>query len=99
MGSAQCWAVRPSTQPPPARMTTDRTAALALVAGSLAGLVTMVLHPTGRDVVHGASVGGANVLNAAVHGLAIGAQPLVLAGALAIVLRLRARRDLAVGAY
>ena len=80
-------------------MRTDRSAALALTAGSLAGLVTMALHPTGRDVVSAASSGGTNALAGAVHWLAIVAQPLVLAGALALTLRLRARRDLAVGAY
>lgn len=79
-------------------MTTDRSAALAITAGSLAGLATMALHPTGRDVVQAASSGGTNALVAAVHWLAIGAQPLVLAGTLALTLRLRARRDLAVGA-
>ena len=83
----------------PSPMRTDRSAALALTAGSLAGLVTMALHPTGRDAVRVASSGGTNALATAVHWLAIVAQPLVLAGALALTLRLRERRDLAVGAY
>ena len=41
-------------------MSTNRNAAIALVTGSLAGLVTMALHPTGRDVVHNASAGMSN---------------------------------------
>ena len=46
-----------------------------------------------------ARAGGHNVLNTAVHGLAVIGQGLVLAGALGIVSRLRARRDLALGGY
>lgn len=74
-----------------------RSAAFALVAGTLAGLVTMALHPTGQDVVHGASAGGRNVLVRAVHLLAIVGQASVMAGTLGIVAALRRRRDLAVG--
>lgn len=80
-------------------MHTNRSAALALIAGSLAGLVVMALHPTGGDVVREASSGGSNTMVAAVHWVAILAQALVLAGALALTVRLRARRDLAIGAY
>ena len=80
-------------------MTTDRSAALALVAGSLAGLVVMALHPTGGEVSREASAGGGMVLVQAVHWLAIVAQPLLLAGTLAITMSLRARRDAAVAAY
>ena len=80
-------------------MSTNRSAAIALVAGSLAGLVTMALHPTGREVVDNAATGASNVLATAVHALALLGQPLLLAGTLALTLRLRARRDLAIGAY
>jgi hypothetical protein len=80
-------------------MNTNRSAALALAAGSVAGLVTMATHPTGHTIVVNASGATPNTLNAAVHTLAIIAQPVILAGALAIVGRLRARRDLAVGGY
>lgn len=79
--------------------TADRGAALALVAGSLAGLVTMALHPTGRDAVRNASAGDHNTLLTAVHALGLLAQPVVLAGVLALTRRLRARREVAVGAY
>lgn len=81
-----------------APMTTDRSAALALTAGSLAGLVIMALHPTGGDIARDPS-GGALLLAKAVHWVAIVAQPFVLAGTFAITLRLRTRRDLAVGAF
>lgn len=80
-------------------MSTNRSASLALLAGCLAGLLTMVLHPTGRDVVGHASAGGANMLVTAVHALALVGQALLLAGTLALTLALRARRDVAVGGY
>lgn len=78
---------------------TNRSAAIALVAGTVAGLITMALHPTGHDLVSNASAGGANTLNMAVHSLALLGQPLLLAGLLALTLRLRESRDLAVLAY
>jgi hypothetical protein len=80
-------------------MSTDRPAAIALVAGSVAGLVTMALHPTAHDVVQNASTGATNTLVTTVHMLALLGQALVLAGTLALTLRLRAHRDVAVGAY
>ncbi|HEV7595197.1 MAG TPA: hypothetical protein VGO33_09375 [Gemmatimonadaceae bacterium] len=80
-------------------MSTNRNAAVALLTGSIAGLVTMAFHPTGHDVVRNASAGAANTLNVALHFLALAAQPLLLAGTLALTLRFRARRDMAVVAY
>ena len=80
-------------------MLTERSAAKAIVLGSLAGLLTMLLHPTGHDVIREATAGRANDLNTSVHWLAIVAQGLVLAGTLALTLRLRARRDLALGGF
>lgn len=80
-------------------MNTNRSAAAALIAGSLAGLATMALHPTGADMVRNASAGHANVMGTVAHGIGIVAQPLLLAGTLALTLRLRSRRDLAVAAY
>lgn len=59
----------------------------------------MALHPTGHDLVTNASAGDANTLNMAVHALALAAQPLLLAGLLALTLRLRDARPLAVLAY
>jgi hypothetical protein len=83
-------------------MSIDRTrqsAAAALVGGTIAGLITMALHPTGHDVVTNASGGGANTLNMAVHTLALLGQPLLLAGLLAFTLGVRRSRSLAVLAY
>jgi hypothetical protein len=80
-------------------MSTDRTAALAIIIGSVAGLVTMALHPTGGDVARNALGGTPNILAGAVHWLGLLAQALVLAGTLALTLRLRVRRDVAVGGY
>jgi hypothetical protein len=80
-------------------MTTDRSAALALVAGSLAGLLVMALHPTGAEASREAAAGGSMFLVQAVHWLAIVAQPPLLAGTLALTLRLRAQRATAVGAF
>jgi hypothetical protein len=79
-------------------MSTDRSAAAALVLGSLAGLVTMGLHPTGNDVVRNATAGDSNFLANAVHLLALVAEPLLIAGMLALTLQLRERRELAMTA-
>lgn len=82
-----------------ARNDYNRSAALALWLGTAAGVTTMALHPTGRDVVHNASLGAANGLVTAVHTLAILGEALVLCGALGIAAKLRARLDLAAGGY
>ena len=78
-------------------MNTNRSAAIAMITGSAAGLVTMALHPTGHDVVRNATEGASNMLNSSVHLLAIVAQPLVLAGTLGMTMNLNKRRDLAFG--
>jgi hypothetical protein len=83
---------------PPAA-STGRNAAIALALGSIGGVVTMAFHPTGHDLLRNASGGVANTKIAAAHTLALVSQPLLLAGTLALTLRLRARRDLAVMAY
>lgn len=83
----------------PLVMHPDRSAALAIVTGTLAGFATMLLHPTGQDVVREASAGRSNALVAGVHWLAIVVQPLILAGTLALTLRLRARRDLSIAGF
>jgi hypothetical protein len=80
-------------------MSVNRSAAVALVGGFLAGLVTMALHPTGSDVIHEASEGSSNVLVVAVHVLALLGQGVVLSGALALTRELRRRRDLAIAGY
>ncbi len=73
---------------PPRAPRADRAAAAALLAGSLAGLVVMALHPTGRDAVRNAAAGAPNTLLTALHALGLLVQPLLLAGTLALTRRL-----------
>ncbi|HEY4216805.1 MAG TPA: hypothetical protein VGM67_06680 [Gemmatimonadaceae bacterium] len=80
-------------------MTTDRKAGWALIAGSVAGLVTMAMHPTAAGILNGARGAGVLLLNVAVHSLAIGAMPLLLLGLLWLTVTLWKERDLAVAAY
>jgi hypothetical protein len=80
-------------------MNTNRNAGYAIFAGTVAGLATMIFHPTGHDVIRNASAGAANTLNSSVHLLAIFAQPLILSGSLGLTVRIRERRDLASGAF
>lgn len=80
-------------------LATRRRAALLLVGGTLASLVTMAFHPTGHQVVGNAGAGRSNALASGVHLLAIVAQALMAGAALAIPLHLRARRDAAVLGY
>lgn len=77
----------------------DRSAAVALILGSIAGLTAMSFHPSGQDVLRSAAAATSNVKTAAVHSLALAAQILVLAGTLALAMRLRVRRDLSIAAY
>ncbi len=73
----------------------SRTAGIALIAGALAGVVTMSFHPTARDLLQ---PGGEAVLaawrNAAVHWLALASLPLLILGFLGLSRRLRLRRAL-----
>ena len=80
-------------------MSIHRSAAGALIAGSVAGILVMVLHPTGHAVVGNAEAGRSNTLVAAVHALAMLAQPLLVSGMLVVTERLRVRRDLAVTGF
>lgn len=80
-------------------MTTNSKASLAVILGSLAGLVTMSLHPTGGEIAANIAGGGHGTLNRIVHSLALLAQPLILMGTLALTLRFTAQRALAVAAY
>lgn len=50
-------------------MQRDRSAGLALIAGTLAGLLTMALHPTGHEL--SADFARVSLLNRVVHSLAI----------------------------
>jgi len=80
-------------------MTTNSKASLALIIGTLAGLVTMSVHPTGRELAADLAGGGHGVLNIVAHSVALLAQPLILMGLLVLTLRLTAQRDIAIAAY
>lgn len=81
-------------------MTSRKNAWFVTLVGALLTLAVMLLHPTGAEAVADAGTGGSRhvlALARAVHGVAIGAIPLLLAGMTALSWRLRAQRDLAVG--
>jgi len=80
-------------------MTTNARAGLAIIIGSVAGLATMAMHPTGHDVIASAAAGDGNLLNVGAHSLAIAGEALLLAAMLAVTARLSSARDLAVTAY
>lgn len=69
-------------------MRDDRIGGWALVGGTLMGLVTMALHPTGRDLLEDYDRSAPLVV--ASHAIAIAALPLMLVGALALRRRLAA---------
>lgn len=79
-------------------MTPRNNAPLALAVGCVAILGVMALHPTGADAAADATTGTGHglVLARGVHGVAIAAIPLLLAGMTALSWRLRAQAELAV---
>jgi len=79
-------------------MNDDRLGGLALIAGAVAGLVTMSLHPTGHDLAAPGQFAVAAFRNAAVHGLAIASLPVSFLGALALSRRLESPARLATAA-
>ncbi|MBY0488751.1 MAG: hypothetical protein K2R93_02805 [Gemmatimonadaceae bacterium] len=82
-------------------MTSRHNARAATLVGGGLILGVMLLHPTGAEAVADASAGGTRhtlALATAVHAVAIGAVPLLLAGMTALTWRLRAARELAIGA-
>src|SRR5262249_53107952 len=66
----------------------DRAAGLALILGSIAGLITMALHPTGHDVLNSPNSALFMRLSIAVHALALLASPTMFLGALGLSRRL-----------
>ena len=72
----------------------QRTGARLLIAGSVAGIITMVLHPVGP---HGGALPSPHALetltrlNRIIHGLALTALPMMFLGAMALTRRLAAR--------
>jgi len=79
-------------------MRDHRLGGIALIAGALFGIVTMSLHPTGRDLAARESFQSVANLAIGVHALAIASAPLSFLGALALTQRLQAADRLAVSA-
>ncbi|HSS45322.1 MAG TPA: hypothetical protein VLO07_08280 [Thermoanaerobaculia bacterium] len=76
------------------------TAGLALITGALAGVVTMSLHPTGRDLLQsGEQAAHAAWRNAAVHWLALASLPLLILGFLGLSRLLGLRRAVVSAAF
>src|ERR1051326_299161 len=66
-------------------MTDSRKGGLALMAGNIALLVTMALHPTGEQLATaGSRFGALALLNAFVHTLALFSIPILFLGAIAL---------------
>jgi hypothetical protein len=73
-------------------MSDERLGGLALIAGAAGFIVTMVLHPTGHDLVEPGEFEHARALAVVVHALAIACLPVTFAGALVLTRRLAASR-------
>ena len=61
-------------------MPRERAAATLLVTGTLAGMLVMVLHPTGADIVNAQNFARHALLNQSVHGIAIASLPMLFLG-------------------
>jgi hypothetical protein len=79
-------------------MTDDRKGGIALIAGALGGVVTMSLHPTGRQLFVSGQFAALAWLGAAVHTLGIVSMAVSFLGALALSQRLASSDRLGVAA-
>ncbi len=71
-------------------MTDDRKAGMALIAGSIGGMLTMAIHPRGPGSLTADQVAHLAVTSAAAHSLAISSFVLVFLGACGLVRRIAA---------
>jgi hypothetical protein len=69
-------------------MTDDRVSGLALIAGSMAGIVTMSLHPTGRDLFLPGQFATMTKMAVATHAVALISLPVMFLGTLGLSRRL-----------
>jgi hypothetical protein len=76
-------------------MPSDRIAGAALIAGALASLVTMAMHPTAADLAH--DFDRHALRNLVAHSIALAGVALTFLGALGLTRRLSDRAGLAVG--
>jgi hypothetical protein len=79
-------------------MTDDKKGGIALIAGSLAGILTMGLHPTARDLFAPDRLAPMALLLIGVHALAVASLPVMFLGALALSRRLASPGRLALAA-
>ncbi len=79
-------------------MTDDRMGGIALIAGVVGGMVTMVLHPTGHDLLAPGRLASMALLATGVHALALASLPVSFLGALALSRRLASPDRLGVAA-
>lgn len=70
-------------------MTDDKKGGIALIAGAIGGLVTMVMHPTGGGILTPAQYERFVIMNVGAHSLAIASMPVAFLGALALTRRLQ----------
>jgi hypothetical protein len=76
-------------------MTDNRKSGLALIAGSVGGIVTMAIHPTSAGVLTPAQFERLATVSAIAHSLAIASFVLMLLGAIGLSMRLTAPDRLA----
>lgn len=79
-------------------MTDDRKGGIALIAGTATMIVTMLLHPSGRDLFVPGRLEQAARLVAVAHALGIASMPISFLGALALTRRLASPDRLALAA-
>jgi len=71
-------------------MTDDRKSGIALIAGSLGGILTMAIHPTGAASLTAEQVGHLSVISGAAHSLAMVSVLLLFLGACGLARRMAA---------
>src|SRR4051812_37699230 len=76
-------------------MTDNRTSGLALIAGSVGGIVTMAIHPTSAGVLTPAQFERLATVSAIAHSLAIFSFVIMLLGVIGLSMRLAASDRLA----
>jgi hypothetical protein len=79
-------------------MSDDRRGGIALIAGNMALIVTMAMHPTGRDLLVPEWLEHIARIAVIVHAFAIASMPVLFLGALALTRRLTAPDRIAMAA-
>ena len=79
-------------------MTDDTKGGIALIAGSLAGIITMGFHPTVRDLSAPDQLASMTLLLIGVHALAVLSLPIMFLGAVALSRRVASPDRLAIAA-